>query len=217
MLGVRFSFGDFVVDTERYLVERDDLPVDVQPQVFNVLAYLLEHRDRVVPKEELLDKIWGEAGSWSVAAWSLAHVIAPDMMWADLAVVEPRWGDVVDLFRRADDPLGEAWAMVFVLGWAEACAQLHPRATHTYQEAAALLERHGDTMGAGRALLEVIELDIWGDDLEGARSAFERVPALDDAPLEYRVRRLWLGGQLAGAEGDWGRAIEWHDSRRRAL
>ena len=57
---MRFSFGDFVVDTERYLVERDDLPVDVQPQVFNVLAYLLEHRDRVVPKEELLDKIWGD-------------------------------------------------------------------------------------------------------------------------------------------------------------
>ena len=60
MLGVRFSFGDFVLDTERYLIERDGLPVDVQPQVFNVLAYLLEHRDRVVAKEELLDEIWGD-------------------------------------------------------------------------------------------------------------------------------------------------------------
>ncbi len=139
------------------------------------------------------------------------------MMWADLAVVEPRWGDVVDLFRRADDPLGEAWAMVFVLGWAEACAQLHVRATHTYQEAAALLERHGDAMGAGRALLEVVELDIWSDDLEGARSAFERIPALDDAPLEFRVKRLWLGGQLAGAEGDSGQRDRVAHSRRRAL
>ena len=71
---------------------------------------------------------------------------------------------------------------------------------------------HGDAMGAaGCALLEVIELDIWGDDLEGARSAFERVPALDDAPLEYRVRRLWLGGQLAAAVGDWDTAIDWQD------
>ena len=57
---MRFSFGDFVVDTERYLIERAGLPVDVQPQVFDVLAYLLEHRDRVVPKEELLDEIWGD-------------------------------------------------------------------------------------------------------------------------------------------------------------
>ena len=32
----------------------------VQPQVFDVLAYLLDNADRVVPKEELLDSIWGD-------------------------------------------------------------------------------------------------------------------------------------------------------------
>ena len=31
----------------------------VEPQVFEVLAYLVEHRDRVVPKEELMDTVWG--------------------------------------------------------------------------------------------------------------------------------------------------------------
>ena len=31
----------------------------VEPQVFEVLAYLVSHRDRVVPKEELMDHIWG--------------------------------------------------------------------------------------------------------------------------------------------------------------
>jgi pimeloyl-ACP methyl ester carboxylesterase len=32
----------------------------VEPQVFNVLKYLLEHRNRVVPKTELLDNVWGD-------------------------------------------------------------------------------------------------------------------------------------------------------------
>lgn len=35
-------------------------PVHVEPQVFDVLAYLVRHRERVVPKEELLDEIWGD-------------------------------------------------------------------------------------------------------------------------------------------------------------
>ena len=39
--GVRYAFGRFVVDTERLVVERDGVSVDVQPQVFDVLAYLL--------------------------------------------------------------------------------------------------------------------------------------------------------------------------------
>ena len=31
----------------------------LEPQAFDVLAYLLEHRDRVVPDHELLDQVWG--------------------------------------------------------------------------------------------------------------------------------------------------------------
>jgi DNA-binding winged helix-turn-helix (wHTH) protein len=31
-----------------------------EPQVFDVLSLLILHRDRVVPKEELLDKVWGD-------------------------------------------------------------------------------------------------------------------------------------------------------------
>lgn len=35
-------------------------PVAVEPQVFDVLAHLVTHRDRVVPKTELLDEVWGD-------------------------------------------------------------------------------------------------------------------------------------------------------------
>ena len=32
----------------------------MEPQVFDVLAYLINHRDRIVSKAELLDNVWGD-------------------------------------------------------------------------------------------------------------------------------------------------------------
>ena len=56
-MGVRF--GDCELSVERIELRRDGEIIDVEPQVFDVLAYLLRHRERVVPKTELLDQIWG--------------------------------------------------------------------------------------------------------------------------------------------------------------
>src|SRR5215207_9927146 len=47
------------LDTELYELRRAGTRVHLEPQVFDVLAYLVEHRDRVVPKVELLDNVWG--------------------------------------------------------------------------------------------------------------------------------------------------------------
>ncbi len=58
--GMRYSFEDALLDTTRFELQRDGEPVHVEPQVFDVLAHLVEHRDRVVPKEELLDTVWGD-------------------------------------------------------------------------------------------------------------------------------------------------------------
>jgi DNA-binding winged helix-turn-helix (wHTH) protein/tetratricopeptide (TPR) repeat protein len=56
-VGVRF--GDCELSVERIELRRADQIVDMEPQVFDVLAYLLRHRERVVPKTELLDQVWG--------------------------------------------------------------------------------------------------------------------------------------------------------------
>ena len=56
---MRYVFGDTVVDTTRYSLYRNDEPQHVEPQVFDVLAHLLQNRDRVVSKNELLDQVWG--------------------------------------------------------------------------------------------------------------------------------------------------------------
>jgi pimeloyl-ACP methyl ester carboxylesterase/DNA-binding winged helix-turn-helix (wHTH) protein len=57
---VRYSFDDVAIDTDRFILERDGVEVRVEPQVMDVLDYLVQHRDRVVPKTELLDEIWGD-------------------------------------------------------------------------------------------------------------------------------------------------------------
>ena len=53
-------FGEFELSVERVELRCGGELVAVEPQVFDVLAYLVRHRDRVVPKSELLDQIWGD-------------------------------------------------------------------------------------------------------------------------------------------------------------
>jgi predicted ATPase/DNA-binding winged helix-turn-helix (wHTH) protein len=57
---VLVSFADFELDTAMFELRCGGRPVPVEPQVFDVLAYLVRHRDRVVTKTELLDEIWGD-------------------------------------------------------------------------------------------------------------------------------------------------------------
>ena len=58
-LVVRYRFEGSVLDTTRYELSCGGELVHVEPQVFDVLAHLVEHRDRVVPKAELLEVVWG--------------------------------------------------------------------------------------------------------------------------------------------------------------
>jgi pimeloyl-ACP methyl ester carboxylesterase/DNA-binding winged helix-turn-helix (wHTH) protein len=55
-----YRFEDCELDLARYEVRRHGQAVHVEPQVFDLLVHLLEHRDRVVSKEELLDAVWGD-------------------------------------------------------------------------------------------------------------------------------------------------------------
>jgi pimeloyl-ACP methyl ester carboxylesterase/DNA-binding winged helix-turn-helix (wHTH) protein len=55
-----YAFAGCELDPRRFELRRDGTLVHVEPQVFDVLMYLLVHRDRVVPKVELLDAVWGD-------------------------------------------------------------------------------------------------------------------------------------------------------------
>ena len=55
---MRYIFGDYVLDTQRHELHHAGEPIKLRRKVFQVLAYLLAHRDRVVPKQELLERLW---------------------------------------------------------------------------------------------------------------------------------------------------------------
>lgn len=55
-----YRFEDCELDPGAFELRRGGEVVRVEPQVFDVLAYLLTHRDRVVPKAELLEAVWGD-------------------------------------------------------------------------------------------------------------------------------------------------------------
>ncbi|WP_027549643.1 winged helix-turn-helix domain-containing protein [Bradyrhizobium sp. Cp5.3] len=55
---MQFVFRDHLLDTDRRELSREQVPVSVEPQVFDLVVHLMENRDRVVSKDELIDKIW---------------------------------------------------------------------------------------------------------------------------------------------------------------
>jgi pimeloyl-ACP methyl ester carboxylesterase/DNA-binding winged helix-turn-helix (wHTH) protein len=56
-----YRFGPFELDVGGRQLRRGRDEIPVQPQVFALLRYLLEHRDRVVGKDELLERLWPDA------------------------------------------------------------------------------------------------------------------------------------------------------------
>jgi len=57
----RLRFGDYELDSHAGKLFRDGLPVKIQPQPFRVLTILLERPGEIVSRDELRERVWGEA------------------------------------------------------------------------------------------------------------------------------------------------------------
>lgn len=55
---MELRFGDYEVDVKNFSLLRRGVAVPVEPQVFDLLIYLIEHRDRFVGRPELMDQVW---------------------------------------------------------------------------------------------------------------------------------------------------------------
>src|SRR5262249_28695154 len=53
-----YYFGECILDEARYELRRAGAVVAVEPKVFQVLVYLIEHRERIVSRDELLEHCW---------------------------------------------------------------------------------------------------------------------------------------------------------------
>ena len=56
---VQFVFDNHTLDTDRRQLRCNSDSIAVQPQVFDLLVYLVQNRDRVVRKDDLLTALWG--------------------------------------------------------------------------------------------------------------------------------------------------------------
>lgn len=53
---MRYVFGDYELDEQLYELHRAGETIELERKVFDVLAYLIEHRDRLVTKDELKER-----------------------------------------------------------------------------------------------------------------------------------------------------------------
>lgn len=56
---MQFLFGDHTLDDDLRELRRGQEAVAVEPQVFDLLIYLVQNRDRVVSKDDLIASVWG--------------------------------------------------------------------------------------------------------------------------------------------------------------
>jgi DNA-binding winged helix-turn-helix (wHTH) protein len=56
-----YRFDDVIVDRNLFRVSKGDQPKKLEPRAFDLLIYLIEHRDRVVGKQELFEEVWKES------------------------------------------------------------------------------------------------------------------------------------------------------------
>ena len=55
---MRYIFDDYELDTQTCELRRAGQSIPLAPKAYAVLLYLVEHRDRLIPKAELLEQVW---------------------------------------------------------------------------------------------------------------------------------------------------------------
>ena len=56
---MRWHFAEFCLDTDRRELRRRGEAVRIEPQAFDLLDYLVTHRDRLVTRDDLIEGVWG--------------------------------------------------------------------------------------------------------------------------------------------------------------
>ncbi len=55
---MQIRFDEYALDLANFALSHRGEPRPIEPQVFNLLLYLIKHRDRVIGRDELMDEIW---------------------------------------------------------------------------------------------------------------------------------------------------------------
>jgi DNA-binding winged helix-turn-helix (wHTH) protein len=76
------AFGEYQLDTETRALQSQGRRIPVQSKAFDLLAYLIARRERVVPSAELLDALWPglhvTPAAPSTASWKARQAVGDD-------------------------------------------------------------------------------------------------------------------------------------------
>lgn len=98
-----YRFGDFELDMDRYELRRSGKGIRTEPRVLELLHYLIGQRERVVPKEELLDNLWRGT---HVSDSALTSTIRDARRALDDSPSEPLW--IKTIYGRGVRFVGDA-------------------------------------------------------------------------------------------------------------
>ncbi len=221
-----YRFGPCEIDEARRSLLVHGQEVKLQPRVFDVLCYLVRHRERVVSKDELLDALWPGTVVVDNALQrvvSLARAALADAGLGDTVRTYPRHGyrfcfddchDAAEVEARPVEPsLDEARAASERSDWAAACqayaamdAQqpLAPDDVEAWGRAAICA---GMGLSVGAALERAVaQRDAQGDALGAARATLLLVQIRIDHKEGAMARGLlqrasrYLDGQAQSTE-----------------
>jgi DNA-binding winged helix-turn-helix (wHTH) protein len=55
---MKYQIAEYTIDPARYRISCGDAALPAEPKVFDLLVYLIRHRDRVLSREELFREVW---------------------------------------------------------------------------------------------------------------------------------------------------------------
>jgi DNA-binding winged helix-turn-helix (wHTH) protein/tetratricopeptide (TPR) repeat protein len=241
-------FGPCEIDEARRSLLANGQEVRVQPRVFDLLCYLIRHRDRVVSKDELLDALWPgtvvvdnalqrvvSLARSALAGAGLGDAVRtyprhgyrfclddcdeaappPAAQTPDLrGVVEGGdWLAACEAYAAADAQSPLAPDDVEQWGRAAICAGLGPRAVSALERVVAQRDAAGDTLGAARATLLLVQIRIDHKQSALARGLLQRVSRyLDGQPAcVERGHFAWMASRMAVGSGDADEALAMAD------
>lgn len=201
---VVFEFGPFVLDPAKRSLLRDNEPQALTPKAFDVLLLLIEQRERVVSKDELLKTLWPgafiEESNLSQQVFLLRRALNGDAEGVEYIATIPRRGYrfVAQVSERRSEPstevpaaapaprtrIGRLWVGTAVFG-AVTCSALLPRWTFTGPD---------DATENSRVISVVAQAGVQG------------FPSI--SPDGNFVAFAWTGPQNAGPPDIWVKAVE---------
>lgn len=138
---MKYQIADYAIDTDRFRITSGETAIPVEPKVFDLLVYLIRHRDRVLSREELFREVW-EGREVSDATLS-NHVKSARKVLGDngelqqtiltirgrgyqfiAPVTEISGADGVAADRAPDPPAAPAWRVPLAIVGALLCAAL---------------------------------------------------------------------------------------------